>query len=80
MTSGAMYYGEFLLISILRERNNVVKEMPYDQQWEFGKTVYVDFFDSEYNRSDKGLYECIEDYLKGKIGNLTQLFNGQEQD
>ena len=43
--------------------------LPYedDLAYEFCKKVATDFEESDYNNSSKGLYECLEEYVKDKF-------------
>lgn len=51
--------------------------LPYedDLAYEFCKKVATDFEESDYNNSSKGLYECLEEYVKDnfylKDGEIT---------
>ena len=38
-----------------------------DLAYEFCKKVAIDFEESNYNDSSKGLYECLEEYVKDKF-------------
>lgn len=58
-----MTYGQFLLISMLRDANQGVREMPYDEQWEHGKFLYDKFVNSEFNVANKSEYDCISLFL-----------------
>ena len=58
------YYSVFVL-----GRDLLKDILPYedDLAYEFCKKVAVDFEESNYNDSSKGLYECLEEYVKDKF-------------
>ena len=58
------YYSVFVL-----GRDLLKDILPYedDLAYEFCKKVAVDFEESDYNDSSKGLYECLEEYVKDKF-------------
>ena len=60
------YYSVFVL-----GRDLLKGILPYedDLAYEFCKKVAVDFEESDYNDSSKGLYECLEEHAK-KINEL----------
>ena len=66
------YYIVFVL-----GRDLIKGVLPYedDTAYEFCKKVAVDFEESDYNDSSKGLYECLEEYVKDnfylKDGEIT---------
>lgn len=58
------YYSVFVL-----GRDLLKSILPYedDLAYEFCKKVATDFEESNYNDSSKGLYECLEEYVKDKF-------------
>ena len=58
------YYSVFVL-----GRDLLKGILPYedDLAYEFCKKVATDFEESNYNDSSKGLYECLEEYVKDKF-------------
>ena len=58
------YYSVFVL-----GRDLLKGILPYedDLAYEFCKKVAIDFEESNYNDSSKGLYECLEEYVKDKF-------------
>lgn len=58
------YYSVFVL-----GRDLLKGILPYedDLAYEFCKKVAIDFEESNYNNSLKGLYECLEEYVKDKF-------------
>lgn len=70
------YYTVFVLSNMLRGK------LPFEEDdltYNFCKKVATDFDKSDYNRNTKGLYECLEEYVRNsfvsKDGNLT--WNGE---
>lgn len=66
------YYTVFVLSNMLRGK------LPFEEDdlvYNFCKKVATDFDKSDYNRNTKGLYECLEEYVRNsfvsKDGNLT---------
>lgn len=55
------YYAVFVL-----GRDLITEFIPYetDTAYDFCKRVAEDFSKSEYNNNTKGLYECLEDYVR----------------
>ena len=66
------YYSVFVL-----GRELLKDILPYedDLAYEFCKKVATDFEESDYNNGSKGLYECLEEYVKDnfylKDGEIT---------
>ena len=58
------YYSVFVL-----GRDLLKGILPYEDGlgYEFWKKVATDFEESDYNNSSKGLYECLEEYVKDKF-------------
>lgn len=56
--------------------------LPYecDTSYDICKRIADDFFESAYNVSSKGLYECLEEYVKDsfRMVNETLVYNGKK--
>ena len=59
------YY--YIVFALGRDLINGVLPYEDDTAYEFCKKVAVDFEESDYNDSSKGLYECLEEYVKDKF-------------
>jgi hypothetical protein len=58
-----MEYQEYLFAQLLSIYDEEFKEMPYDDQYELVPQLYEDFFNSKFNDTLKGEYDCIVNYL-----------------
>ena len=56
-------YDTYLFSCLLKHYNTTFEQLPYDEQFELLTELYGRFEKSEYNNPNKGLYECIVDYL-----------------
>lgn len=57
-------YETYLFSCILKLFNSKFEELPYDQQFELLPIYYERFKASTYNNPNRGLYECIVDYVR----------------
>jgi hypothetical protein len=64
-----MEYRVYLFACLLREFSNEFNSQPYDEQYDLAAPQFKAFEASEYNDANKGLYECIENYLYATIEN-----------
>lgn len=56
-------YDTYLFSCLLKVYNTDFREMDIDEQFELLPELYGRFDKSEYNNPNKGLYECINEYL-----------------
>ncbi len=59
-----MTYDEFLMSQVLRDTSEAHKDMPYDVLFDLAIEALEQFEYSEYNRTDRGLHECLVEYVK----------------
>jgi hypothetical protein len=64
-----MNYDVYLFTCLLREFSSEFNNRPYDEQYDLAAQQFKIFQASEYNDTNKGLYECIENYLYATIEN-----------
>jgi hypothetical protein len=62
-----MGYGLFLFAQLMRDTTTVYKDMEYDVMWDDVRKRYSDFKNSKYDDDNKGLYECIVNYINKKV-------------
>ena len=76
-------YEVFLMIMLAQSKGLLSTESEYDLLWETGCGMVNDFEKSEFNNVDKGLYDCIIDYLNPLMllrnDDLTDKFNGLKE-
>lgn len=71
------YEDNYYYIIFVLGRDLIKNVIPYenDLAYDFCKKVASDFEKSKYNVNSKGLYECLEEYVRGnfylKNGNIT---------
>lgn len=58
-----MNYDIYLFACLLREFSNEFDNTPYDEQYDIAIREFKKFEQSQYNDTNKGSYECIENYL-----------------
>jgi hypothetical protein len=58
-----MTYDEFLMSQVLRDTSEEHKDMPYDDLFEVAIEALEQF---EYNQADRGLHECLVEYVKSR--------------
>ena len=63
MTEVFIGYDTYLLSCLLKQYNTTFEQLPYDEQFEILPDLYERFKQSGYDNPNKGLYECILDYL-----------------
>jgi hypothetical protein len=61
-----MTYDEFLMSQVLRDTSEGHKDMPYDDLFEVAIEALEQFEYSEYNQADRGLHECLVEYVKSR--------------
>ena len=63
-----MNYNQYLFSCLLKLFNSEFEQLEYDVQ--FGEAIreFELFENSEFNEDNKGLYECIVEYLTNKYG------------
>ncbi len=62
-----MTYDEFLMSQVLRDTSEAHKDMPYDVLFDVAIEALEQFEYSEYNRNDRGLHECLVEYVKSRL-------------
>lgn len=63
MSSKPSNYEIYLFSCLMKLYDKSFDLLPYDVQFDILPTCYRDFELSEFNVDNKGLYECITDYL-----------------
>lgn len=58
-----MKYNQYLFGEILKSKNKMINEVEYDLQFSLILQEYEKFSSSSFNNDNKGLSECIMDYL-----------------
>lgn len=71
-------YSIFLMVELARALNVIDRKLEYDLTWEKAQDLYTDFEGSDYNDSDKGEYECIEDFLENEVPSLNDIANAEK--
>jgi hypothetical protein len=71
MSSMPSNYEIYLFSCLLKLYDKDFDSLPYDVQFDVLPEYYHHFELSEFNTDDKGLYKCIEDYLKHHFDNNT---------
>jgi len=71
-----MDYNVYLFSCLVKLYDKSFASQPYDIQFDVIHGYYHQFELSEFNTEDKGLYECIIDYLKHHFDNNTIGFKG----
>lgn len=61
-----MNYNVYLFICLLKLYDKEFNELEYDLQFHKAPKLYDDFFNSDFNDTNKGEYDCIIAYLKDK--------------
>ena len=69
-----MYYDQFLLNKLMGVYNKSFGSMRYDLQFNHTLRLWEDFKKSSLNNPKRGLYECIEEYLKGNNEFINHIF------
>ncbi len=62
-----MTYNEFLMSQVLRDNSKKHRDMPYDNLFETAIDELELFEYSDYNLPDKGLYECLVEYVDEEL-------------
>lgn len=71
MSSMPSNYELYLFSCLVKLYDKNFDLQPYDVQFDVLPFYYHHFELSEFNVEDKGLYECINDYLKHQFENNT---------
>ena len=58
-----MTYDTFLTYQLAVNHGFIDPDEPYDMQFDRLGPIYRDFEKSGFDRSDRNLYECLEDYF-----------------
>ena len=66
-----MNYSQFLFSELLLTYTKWFKDLPYDLKFSTALSEYEKYDKSSFNDSNKGEYQCIEDYIKDKFSNLV---------
>lgn len=61
-----MDYTGFLFSHLLREFNISYFELPYNEMYDKHIPLLAEFEKSKFNVDDKGLYECIVDFMEDR--------------
>lgn len=64
-----MNYELYLFSQLLKIYDKTFEYNPYDEQFDLLPEYYHHFELSEFNTDEKGLYECIIDYLQHHFPN-----------
>jgi hypothetical protein len=56
-------YDEYLLAMILSNTFDEFRDLPYDEQFDRLRGIYAAFVKSGYDKTEKPLHECIDDWL-----------------
>jgi hypothetical protein len=67
-----MNYNVYLFVCLLKLYDKDFNELEYDLQFDDASKLYEDFFNSNFNDTSKGEYECILTYLKDKFPNADK--------
>lgn len=71
-------YNIFLMVELARGLNVIDRKLEYDLTWKKAQDLYIDFEGSDYNDSDKGEYECIEDFLENEVPSLNDIAKAEK--
>lgn len=58
-----MTYSEFMLCNLLRDLNDSFNTTEYDIMFGEAKRIYQEFYESKYNKPNKGEYDCVYEFL-----------------
>jgi hypothetical protein len=65
-------YETFLMHQLATTMGFIDREVECDLAWETATAMYREFFMSDFNNSNKGLYECIVEFLNHKHVELAE--------
>ena len=61
-----MTYNEFLTSHLLVTHSERHKDMPYDVLFSESVATFESFEYSDYNKTNRGLYECLKEYIQNE--------------